>query len=80
MHPMLKTLGFLSRSFVRTDSFEPIIVLQLSLANPTTFNQGMLLVVMKFFTAQSECNDAAVPNVRAGKSRSLVFVQSPSKK
>ena len=33
---------------MRTDSFEPIIVLQLSLSNPTTSNQRMLVVVITF--------------------------------
>ena len=63
---------------MRTDSFEPIRVLQLSLANPTTFNQWMLLVVTTF-SAASKISDA-VPDVKTGKSRNLVFVQSSSKK
>ena len=63
---------------MRTDFFELTIVLQLSLANPTTFKQGMMLVVTTFSIASKI--HVAVPDVRAGKSRSLVFVQSPSKK
>ncbi len=48
MQPMLKIFGFTVLSLERTESFDPTMVLQLSLANPTTLAHGMLLSLKKY--------------------------------